>query len=120
MHTLPTLKDNQLIYSMLVYVGRYVGTDALAAVGATGTIMFLILGFANGLATGFTVLTSQSYGAHDDKRLRHSIANAVILAVIVTLITTMVSVISMKSILRMMNTPDDIFDYAYSYIITIS
>lgn len=112
----------QQFYNMVdtLIVGRYVGTDALAAVGATGTIMFLILGFANGLATGFTVLTSQSYGAHDDKRLRHSIANAVILAVIVTLITTMISVISMKSILHMMNTPDDIFDYAYSYIITIS
>lgn len=112
----------QQLYNMVdtLIVGRYVGEEALAAVGATGTIMFLMLGFANGLATGFTVLTSQSYGARDENRLRHSIANAVILAVIVTIITTLISTISMKSILRIMNTPDNIFDYSYSYIITIA
>lgn len=112
----------QQLYNMVdtLIVGRYVGEEALAAVGATGTIMFLMLGFANGLATGFTVLTSQSYGARDENRLRHSIANAVILAVIVTIITTLISTISMESILRIMNTPDNIFDYSYSYIITIA
>lgn len=112
----------QQLYNMVdtLIVSRFVGSDAMAAVGATGTIMFLMLGFANGLATGFTVLTSQSYGAHDEGRLRHSIANAVILAVIVTVITTLISVISMKSILRIMNTPENIFDYSYSYIITIA
>ena len=112
----------QQFYNMVdtLIVGRYVGEEALAAVGATGTIMFLILGFANGLATGFTVLTSQCYGAHDENRLRHSIANGIILAVIVTVITTFISVISMRSILHIMNTPENIFDYSYAYIITIS
>lgn len=112
----------QQFYNMVdtLIVGRYVGEEALAAVGATGTIMFLILGFANGLATGFTVLTSQCYGAHDENRLRHSIANGIILAVIVTMITTFISVISMRSILHIMNTPENIFDYSYAYIITIS
>lgn len=112
----------QQFYNMVdtLIVSRFVGADAMAAVGATGTIMFLILGFANGLATGFTVLTSQSYGAHDENRLRHSVANAIILAVIVTVITTFISVVSMKGILRIMNTPENIFDYSYAYIITIA
>lgn len=121
---LPLLLGNlfQQLYNMVdtLIVGRYVGEEALAAVGATGTIMFLMLGFANGLATGFTVLTSQSYGAHDENRVRHSVANAVILAFIVTVITTFVSVVFMKRILELMNTPDNIFDYAYVYIITIA
>jgi putative MATE family efflux protein len=112
----------QQLYNMVdtLIVSRFVGADAMAAVGATGTIMFLMLGFANGLATGFTVLTSQCYGARDEGRLRHSVANAIILAVIVTALTTFLSVVSMKSVLRIMNTPDNIFDYSYSYIITIA
>ncbi len=52
----------QQLYNMAdtIIVGRFVGADALAAVGATGTIMFLVLGFSQGLCTGFTVLTSRS------------------------------------------------------------
>ena len=51
----------QQLYNMVdtIVVGRFVGVQALAAVGATGTIMFLILGFMQGLTTGFTVLTAQ-------------------------------------------------------------
>ena len=54
----------QQIYNTVdtIIVGRYLGENALAAVGSTGTLMFLIIGFANGLCTGFTVLTSQKFG----------------------------------------------------------
>ena len=57
----------QQLYSMVdtIIVGRFVGVDALAAVGATGSICFLILGFTQGLTTGFTVLTAQRFGASD-------------------------------------------------------
>ena len=57
----------QQLYSMVdtIIVGRFVGVDALAAVGATGSVSFLILGFTQGLTTGFTVLTAQRFGAGD-------------------------------------------------------
>ena len=62
----------QQVYNAVdsMIVGRFVGFGALAAVGSTGTIMFLVIGAATGLSTGFTVLTSQRYGIHDGKELR--------------------------------------------------
>ena len=69
--TLPLLVGNifQQFYNMAdtIIVGRFVGANALAAVGSTGTVMFLIIGFAQGITAGFTILTSQRYGAKDEK-----------------------------------------------------
>ncbi len=120
---LPLIIGNmfQQLYNMAdtIIVGRFVGADALAAVGSTGTIMFLVLGFASGLATGFSVLTSQAFGAQEEHRVKHSVANGVLLSVITTIILTLLSVFSMKSVLRLMNTPENIFDDAYRYIVII-
>ena len=112
----------QQFYNMVdsIIVGRYVGTEAFAAVGSTGTIMFLVLGFANGLSTGFTVLTSQRFGAKDAYGVRRSVANAIILSVIVSVVVTAISLVSMGSILHLMNTPANIYHYAYDYIIIIT
>ncbi len=111
----------QQLYNMAdtIIVGRFVGQNALAAVGATGTIMFLMLGLANGLATGFAVLTSQGYGADDRRLVRRSVANAILLALIVTATLTIVFSVLMKPMLRLMNTPEDIFQDSYTYIIII-
>lgn len=111
----------QQLYNMVdtIIVGRYVGQNALAAVGSTGTIMFLIFGFATGLTTGFTVLTSQSFGAGDRARVKRSVANGIILSVIIVIIMTIFSEAAMKPLLRIMNTPADIFYDAYSYISVI-
>ena len=72
MFTLPLAIGNifQQLYNMAdtIIVGRYVGADALAAVGSTGTVMFLLNGFAQGITAGFAVLTSQRYGAKKDGR----------------------------------------------------
>ena len=78
----------QQLYSMVdtIIVGRFVGVDALAAVGATGSVSFLILGFTQGLTTGFTVLTAQRFGAGDREGMRKSIGSAAILSVIVTIV----------------------------------
>lgn len=112
----------QQFYNMVdsIIVGRYVGTEAFAAVGSTGTIMFLVLGFANGLATGFTVLTSQRFGAKDEKGIRQSVANAIFLSVIVSVVMTVFSMLSMKGLLHLLNTPSNIYHYAYDYIIIIT
>jgi Na+-driven multidrug efflux pump len=97
--TLPLLLGNvfQQFYNMAdtVIVGRFVGAGALAAVGSTGTIMFLINGFAQGITSGFSILTSQRFGAGDPQGVRRSVANGVILAMISTLILTMVCLAAM-------------------------
>ncbi|MQN01309.1 MAG: MATE family efflux transporter [bacterium LCO1.1] len=112
----------QQFYNMVdsIIVGRYVGEEAFAAVGSTGTIMFLVLGFANGLSTGFTVLTSQRFGAKDEKGIRQSVSNAIILSAIVSIVMTILSVVSMGGLLRLLNTPSNIYHYAYDYIIIIT
>ena len=108
----------QQLYNMAdtIIVGRFVGADALAAVGATGTIMFLVLGFSQGLCTGFTVLTSQVYGAQDYARVKRSVANGILLAAIVIVVMTTLSVSMMRPLLHLMNTPANIFEDAHTYI----
>ena len=82
--TIPVFLGNvfQQLYSMAdaVIVGKFVGTKGLAAVGATGTITFLIIGFLMGLTTGFTVLTSQKFGAGRMDEMRKTVGNAAILS----------------------------------------
>ncbi len=111
----------QQLYNMVdtIVVGRFVGVQALAAVGATGTIMFLILGFMQGLTTGFTVLTAQRFGAGDEIGLRKSIGNAVVLSAVITIIMTIVSVSGMDFLLTVMHTPEDMYDMAKEYITII-
>ena len=111
----------QQFYNMVdtVIVGRFVGPGALAAVGSTGTIMFLIMGIANGMTTGYTVLISQKYGAGDKEGTRKSFVNAILLGLISTAVITVVALLTMHPILRVMNTPADIYDDAYAYIFTI-
>ena len=111
----------QQLYSLVdtVIVGRFVGVKALAAVGATGTIMFLILGFLMGLTTGFTILTSQRFGAGDIEGMKKSVGNAAVLSLIVTVVMTFGSVLIMDWLLRIMRTPADIMDMSKEYILII-
>ena len=112
----------QQFYNMAdaVIVGKFVGTKALAAVGSTGTIMFLIYGFVVGMTAGFTVLTAQKFGAGDMKAMRQTVAGASILSLIVGVILTAAFMILMKPWLMAMNTPEDIFADAYAYIMIVS
>lgn len=111
----------QQLYNMVdtIIVGRFVGLDALAAVGATGSVVFLILGFTQGLTTGFTVLTAQRFGAGDKEGMKKSIGSAVILSLFVTVIMTALSMAGMDTLLHWMNTPDDIFEMTKQYIMII-
>ena len=88
-----------------IIVGNFVGSNALAAVGSTGTIMFLVLGFAQGITAGFTVLTSQRFGAKDTSGVKRSVANGILLALLFTVVLTFFSMISMRPLLHLMNTP---------------
>lgn len=111
----------QQFYNMVdtVIVGRYVSPTALAAVGSTGTIMFMIMGLANGMTTGYTVLISQKYGAGDQEGARVAFVNAILLGIISTAVVTVTALSVMHPLLRLMNTPSDIYNDAYAYISTI-
>ncbi len=111
----------QQFYSMAdtIIVGRFVGVDALAAVGATGSVTFLILGFTQGLTTGFTVMTAQRFGAGDREGMRKSIGSAVVLSIFVTIVMTIISIAGMDALLTAMNTPEDIFSMSKQYLIII-
>lgn len=123
MFTIPLLIGNifQQLYSMVdtLIVGRTLGVNALAAVGCTGSISFLILGFAMGVSTGLAIITAQRFGAKDEDGVRRSVAAGAWISLMVTLILTAVSVPLARQILELMNTPPEIADGAYDYIIVI-
>ena len=111
----------QLTYSLADtrIVGSFLGERSLAAVGATTTISNLIVGFLLGLANGFAIITAQKFGAGDMKSVRKTVGSAAILSFIVSAIMTVISMCGMKWLLHFMNTPDNIFDDAYRYIMVI-
>lgn len=111
----------QQFYSMAdtIIVGHFVGVKALGAVGATGSITFLILGFTQGLTTGFTVLTAQRFGAGDREGMKQSIGSAYVLSAILAVVMTYISITQMDRLLHIMNTPEDIYVMTKSYIIII-
>ena len=122
--TLPIFIGNvfQQFYNMAdaVIVGKFVGNKALAAVGSTGTIMFLIYGFVVGMTAGFTVLTAQKFGAGDMPAMRRTVVGASFLSLVVGLVLTAAFMVFMKPWLVLMHTPEDIFADAYAYIMIIS
>ena len=121
--TIPIFIGNvfQQLYSMVdaIIVGQTINNDALAGVGATGAISFLIIGFVQGLAAGFAVKTSQLFGAKDEEGVRRSIASSILLGAVLTVVLTAVSVVTTMPLLKLMQTPDDIIGYSYDYIVTI-
>ena len=121
---LPVLLGNifQQLYNMVdtMIVGKYVGASALAAVGATGNLMFLITGFSIGFAAGFSIITAQAFGAGDGWKMRHSVSNGILLSLLTAVILTTVSLTCMDTFLHWMNTPSDIYPQARSYITIIA
>ena len=121
--TIPIMLGNlfQQFYTICdtIIVGRTLGADSLAAVGATGTISFLILGFSNGIASGFSVVTSQKYGGKDAAGVRVSFANGIEIMGIIGLAMTALCILFMNPILNAMNTPKNILQDSYNYIVVI-
>ena len=121
--TLPLFLGNifQQLYSMAdtVIVGRFLGPSALAAVGSTSTVSFLLLGFAMGLASGFAVLTAQRFGAGDEDGVRISVANGILLTVLLSALLTLLGLLVVPGLLALMHTPADILTDATSYMLII-
>ena len=111
----------QQFYSMVdtIIVGRMLGANALAAVGSTGSINFMIVGFCMGICNGFAIPVSQMFGAGDYRALRKYVANGAVLAAIFAIVITTAVTLLCRQILQLMNTPSDIIDNAYAYISVI-
>lgn len=111
----------QQVYSLVdtIIVGRFLGVSALAAVGATGSINFLIVGFCQGICNGFALPVAQRFGAKDYDGLRKYVGNSAVLAIIFGGAITLITVIACRPILELMHTPSDIIDLSYNYIVVI-
>lgn len=111
----------QQFYSMVdtIIVGRYLGVNALAAVGSTGSINFLIIGFCQGVCSGLAIPIAQRFGARDFSGLRRFVANSVWLAIVLAIVMTIGTTSACRWILETMSTPTDIIEGAYSYIVII-
>ena len=119
-YSIPVILGNlfQNFYSMAdsIIVGRLLGTHALAAVGNTGPMTFLILGFISGLTSGFAVITAQAFGSKNQDELKRSIAMNVILNVAFGLLFTFLALITNRPLLEMINTPEEIIADSKLYL----
>ncbi len=108
----------QQFYSFVdtAIVGKYLGAAKLAAVGDTGSINFLVLGFCQGACAGFSIPIAQAFGARDEVSVRRCVASSVYLSGLVSVIMAVATALLCPAMLRLMNTPEEILDDAVSYI----
>ena len=118
--TLPLMLGNlfQQFYALAdtIIVGRFCGVSALASVGATGSVNYLILGFVGGVCNGFAIPIAQLFGARDYKDLRRHVANAAWLCIVGSVVLTIATVALTRPMMELMQTPEDIIDGAVIYI----
>ena len=120
---LPTLFGMlfQLLYTRgdAMFVGKLLGSAALAAVGSTGSVNFFVIGFCMGVCNGFAIPVAQRMGAGEPSKMRRYVANAAWLSVLFAVVLTVATGLLCRQILTVMLTPADIFANAYTYIFVI-
>lgn len=111
----------QQFYSVIdtMIVGKFLGSEALAAVGSTGSVNFLVIGFCMGVCNGFAIPVAQQFGAGKESELRRFVANSVWLCIVFAAVMTLLTTVLCRPILEVMRTPDDIMEQAYRYIFII-
>ena len=111
----------QQLYSMVdtMVVGKLLGVDALAGVGSTGSINFLVLGLCNGICAGFAIPVAQKFGQKSYDDLRRFVGNMVWLTASIAIAVTLITTSMCHQVLRWMGTPAEVFSYAYDYIFII-
>lgn len=121
--TLPMLIGNiaQQLYSTVdsIVVGKYVGDNALAAVGSATPILNLLLVLFMGISMGASIMVSQYFGAKQREELSHTIGNCISLTAIAVLIVMVVSVILVRPLLVLLDTPASIIDWCTSYLLIL-
>ncbi len=108
----------QQMYNMVdtIIVGHYLGNAALAAVGATGSITFLIIGFINGVAEGSCILVAQYFGSGDKKNLKRCVGNIIYVSLFLVAVMTVLALCINEPLLKLMQTPDDIIEGSIEYL----
>ncbi|MGN0154192.1 MAG: MATE family efflux transporter [Lachnospiraceae bacterium] len=111
----------QQFYNMVdsIIVGKFLGVNSLAAVGSTGSINFMILGFCIGVCNGFAIPVAQTFGAKDSDNLKKYITNSVWASILFAVIITTATGVMTRNILIWMKTPDSIMEEAYIYIFIV-
>lgn len=111
----------QQFYNLVdtMIVGKTLGVSALAGVGAISSINFMIIGFCMGICSGFAIPVAQQFGAGKYSELRKYVFNGYVCSAVFAVVMTILSVVFCAPILRLLNTPDDIFMHAYNYIVII-
>ncbi len=111
----------QQFYNLMdtLIVGRILGAEALAAVGSTGSLNFMVIGFCSGVCAGFAIPMAQAFGAKNEERLKVYIGNSLWLCIAFSAVLSVVMGLFCRQVLRFMSTPDDILNRAYSYIVII-
>ena len=111
----------QQFYNLVdtMIVGKLLGAQALAAVGATGSINFFVIGFCTGVCSGFAIPVAQRMGAGEPGKMRRYVANAAYLSAIFALVLTAATALGCRAILTLMRTPEDIFAGSHAYIFVI-
>lgn len=119
----PLLLGNlfQQMYNLIdsIIVGRFINIDALASVGASSSITFLIIGFVMGTCSGFAIPVAQMFGAKKESEMRRYVFNSAILSTIIAAVITVVTSALCYRILVWMGTPENILKGAYDYLIVI-
>ena len=120
MFALPIMISSMLQYNYSfidnIIVGRYVGTDALAAVGNVGSIGGFIIGASLGLTSGFTIPVAHAFGARDKRKVAHYAGSSIIVALLIGIVIVIVAHIISRPLLRAIGTPNEIIDLSASYI----
>ena len=108
----------QQFYSFVdtAVVGRYLGAEKLAAVGATGSVNFLVIGLCLGFCSGFAIPIAQAFGAKDEHEVRRNVWHAAVLSAGLSLVFGLAATLLCKPLLRLMNTPEEILESSASYI----
>ena len=99
-----------------IVAGQFLGVQALAAIGSTGSLMFFVTGWMNGMSSGFAILVSQWFGAKKYDRMRHYVAMSVYLSIILSVLMTVGFLAANEPILRMMNYSPDIMPDVTAYM----
>lgn len=118
--TLPLIIGNiaQNLYNITdsKIVSLFVGTSALAAVGATGSITNLFVGFLNGLTQGFAIVTARQFGAKNDEKIRRAVAGTFIMVGVFSVLMTVLAMFSIRPLLEVLQTPPEVIDDSVAYL----
>ena len=117
---LPILVSNlfQQLYNTVdtMIVGNVLGDEALAAIGACGSIYELLVGFGLGIGNGLAIVAARSYGAQDEDLLKKTVAGSLIIGLAASVLITLAGLVGLHPLLVLLDTPAEILEEAYGYI----